>query len=334
MMKSIPPTIRTLYVDLVQELHARTERPGSIYVRSIKGIDYVYAKRSVGVSRRDVFIGRADDAEIASRVEGIKAETERAKARRKTISALKAAGVPAPAAQLGAVLDAFDDAGLLTKMTVVGTAAYQCYAPLTGHYLPAIHLMTQDADFATLSLSIQADEEGEDVETILKRADPSFASIPGLNPQSLPSHFRSASGLMVDLLTPQLRRDDPNPMPLNNLKAGATPLQYLRWLIAEPVQAAVLFSAGIPVLVPSPARYAIHKLILAQKRTMDRAKREKDLAQASALITVLLRSDPYSLTDTRDAAFEQGKAGWREPIQRSLNEIGLSSDFEPKQVTR
>lgn len=328
-MKTIPPTIRTLYADLVQELHARSERPGSVYTRTIKDIEYIYAKRSVGVSRRDIFIGRADDAETLSRVEAIRAENERAKGRRKTISALKACGVPAPAPQLGAILDALDDAGLLMKMVVVGTTAYQCYTPLTGRILPAAQLTTQDPDFATLSLTIEADEEGENLETILKRADTSFTSIPGLNRKAPPAHFRSASGLMVDLLTPQLRRDDPNPMPLEKLKAGATPLQYLRWLIEEPTQAAVLFSAGIPVFVPQPARYAIHKLIVAQKRTKDRIKREKDLAQASALITVLRESDPYVLEDARDAAFAEGKDGWETPVCRSLKEIRLEEDFRP-----
>lgn len=328
-MKPIPPTIRTLYADLVQELHARSERPGSVYTRAIRGIEYTYAKRSVGVSRRDVFIGRADDAETKARAAAIRAENERAKARRKTISALKAGGVPAPAPQLGAVLDALDDAGLLTKMVVVGTAAYQCYTPLAGRILPAAQLMTQDADFATLSLTIEADEKGEALETILKRADPSFASVPGLNRKAPPAHFRSASGLMVDLLTPQLRRDDTNPMPLENLKAGAMPLQHLKWLIEEPAQAAVLFSAGIPVLVPQPARYAIHKLIVAQKRTVDRSKREKDLAQASALITVMRETDPYALEDARDDAFAQGRDGWETPIRRSLNEIGCGEDLRP-----
>lgn len=327
-MKIIPPTIRTLYADLTQELHARSERPGSVYIRTIKGIDYAYAKRSVGISRRDIFVGRADDPETVIRIEAIKAENERAKARRKTISALKAGGVPAPAAALGAVLDALDDAGLLMKMIVVGTAAYQCYTPLTGRILPAAQLMTQDADFATISLTIHGDEEGEDLETVLKRADQSFTSVPGLDRKSLPSHFRAASGLMVDLLTPQLRRSDPNPMPLEKLRAGATPLQYLNWLIAEPTQAAVLFSAGIPVLVPQPARYAIHKLIVAQKRTMDRPKREKDLAQASALITILRETDPYALEDARDAAFAEGKDGWETPIRRSLGEIEIGEDFQ------
>lgn len=330
-MKTIPPTIRTLYADLVQELHSRSERPGSVYVRSVKGIDYAYAKRSVGVSRRDVFIGRTDDPGTAARVEAVRNENERAKARRKTISALKAGGVPAPAPQLGAVLDALDDAGLLLKMIVVGTAAYQCYAPLTGFHLPALHLMTQDADFATVSLTIAADEEDENLETILKRADRSFTAVPGLDRKAPPAHFRSASGLMVDLLTPQLRRDDSNPMPLDKLQAGATPLQYLRWLVTEPVQAAVLFSAGIPVLVPQPARYAVHKLIVAQKRTADRVKREKDLAQASALITALREADPYALEDARDAAFTEGKDGWERPISRSLAEIGLTQDLEPVQ---
>lgn len=329
-MKTIPPTIRTLYADLVQELHARTDRPGSIYVRSIKGLEYAYAKRSVGVSRRDVFIGRADNPETMARIETIRWENERAKARRKTISALKAGGVRPPSPEMGAVLDALDDAGLLSKFTVVGTSAYQCYAPVTGHQLPAAHLITQDAGFATLSLSIEADDGGDSFEAILKRADPTFAAIPALDRKSAPSSFRAASGLMVDLLTPQLRRDDPDPMPLEKLKAGAVPLQYLRWLIEQPVQAAVLFSAGVPVLIPAPARYAIHKLVLAQKRTAHRVKREKDLAQALALIAILRKSDPYALEDARDDAFARGRVGWEEPIRRSLNELGLDASFGPQ----
>ncbi len=319
--------MRTLYADLLQDLQARRERPGSVYTRAIKGIDYVYVKRSVGSSRRDVFIGRAGEAATIARAEAVRAENERAKARRKTISALKAGGVPAPSSQLGAVLDALDDAGLLANITLVGTAAYQCYAPLTGFIPPAAQLMTQDADFATLSLAISADNGSEDLETILMRADSSFRSVPGLDRTALPAQFRSASGLMVDLLTPQLSRNDPNPMPMENLKAGATPLQYLRWLVDNPAHAAILFSSGVPVTVPQPARYAVHKLILAQKRTGDRIKRSKDLAQAAALFEVLRQTDPYALSDALDDAIGQGKTGWSEPICRSLMEIGLDGEF-------
>jgi hypothetical protein len=106
--------------------------------------------------------------------------------------------------------------------------------------------------------------------TILRRADPTFAGRLGLNPKDLPSSFRANSGFTVDLLTPVLRRDDRNPMPLTNLRAGAVPLQHLKWLIENPVPVTVLHGSGIPAFVPQPARYAIHRLIIAQKRTANR----------------------------------------------------------------
>lgn len=332
-MKPIPTNIQTLYADLVQGLHARIERPGSLYTRSKGDGEYAYVKRSVGTTRRDVYIGPASATETSHRIEEIGAENLRAKERRKTISALKAAGVPAPQSALGAVLDALDDAGLLRHTVVVGTAAYQCYPPLVGAVLPAAGLTTQDADLATASLAISADDATESLETILKRADPTFTLLPGLDPKAPPSHFRSASGFIVDLLTPQLRRDDPNPMPLTKLKAGAIPMQYLRWLITDPLQAAIMYSSGSAAFVPQPARYAVHKLIVAQKRTSDRTKRAKDLLQSRALIDILKTRDPYALADARDAALEEGQEGWKTPILRSLTELGLNAAFEPLKET-
>lgn len=46
--------------------------------------------------------------------------------------------------------------------------------------------------------------------------------------------------------------------------------------------------SGILVLVPAPERFAVHKLILALERPPTVAKREKDIAQAEALILALL----------------------------------------------
>jgi hypothetical protein len=186
--------------------------------------------------------------------------------------------------------------------------------------------MTQDADLATASLAISADDGSETLHTILKRANPTFAPLPGLKPQAPPSHFRSASGFVVDLLTPQRTRNDPNPVPLKGLAAGAAPLQHLRWLMENPVLAVALHGPGVPVRVPAPARYAAHKLIVAQKRSgADIAKRPKDLAQAKGLIEALLRSDPWSIKDAIEDAGSQGKQGWARLIDQSMKELNIES---------
>lgn len=325
-MTPIPLPIRTLYDDLVQQVHAPVERTGSLYARRLKGTEYVYLKAAVGTTRRDLFIGRADDAGVSDRMAAIREENGRASERRKIVATLRKAGVPVPTRSLGAVLDAVADAGLFRQAVLVGTAAYQCYPPLVGFALPSASLTTQDADFATASLALSADTAGETMETILKRADASFRPVPGLDPAAPASRFRSADGFFVDLLTPELRRSDLNPMPLEKLGAGAVPLQHLNWLIEDNLPAAALFKTGVPVRLPLPARYAVHKLIVAQKRTADRGKRRKDLAQADALIRALRVSDPWSLKDAYEDACARGAKGWREPIARSLRELDLAPE--------
>jgi hypothetical protein len=307
----------------VQQAHAAPAERGTVYKQTVKGIDYLYVRASVGAARRDRFLGRADDPEVQARVAIAKEEARRAAERRKTVRILRAQGVPAPSAELGRVLDALADAGLFGEAVLVGTAAYQCYSPIVGVALPAASLMTQDADLATATLALAADEGEATLETILKRADPSFRPIPALARGAPPSHFRSASGFLVDLLTPQLRRSDPNPMPLKALAAGAAPIQHLGWLIEMPVPAAALHGPGVSVRVPQPARYAAHKLIIAQKRRTEAAKRQKDLLQAKALIEALRRSDPWGLADAIDDARSRGRDGWQRPLDRSLSELGI-----------
>ena len=325
-MDPLSLAIQTLYADLVQQAHAGLPDLGSIYVQTQKGIEYLYANRTVGATRRHRFIGRADDPEAQAKAEAIREGSKRAEERRKIVRILRSQGLPAPSADLGRVLDALADAGLFRDAVLIGTAAYQCYSAIAGVFLPSAALMTQDADVATASLAISADESGDTMHTILKRADPTFVALPGLKPQALPSHFRSASGFVVDLLTPQRTRDDPNPMPLKALAAGAAPLQHLRWLIEDPVRAVALHGPGIPIRVPAPARYAAHKLIVAQKRGGgDAAKRQKDLLQAKALIEALLQSDPWSIRDAVEDAKQQGKEGWGRPIDRSLKELNLGA---------
>ena len=249
---------------------------------------------------------------------------EAAKQRRIIVRILISAKAPAPASALGNLLDALSKSGLLKETVLVGTAAHQCYSPLVGGAPPSAALTTQDADLATASLALTSDTEGEPLETVLRRADPTFRPIPALTRNAPPSSFRSASGFFVDLLTPLLRRDDPNPMPLATLMAGAVPLQHLRWLMESPVPAVALHGSGIALKVPTPARYAIHKLIIAQKRATDRGKRQKALLQAKALIEALRVTDQRALRDTYDDACGQGDQGWRHPIERSLSELQLS----------
>lgn len=321
-MQRIPLNIQTLYADLQQQVEVASSDEATVVATTIGGIRYLRLQRWVGANRVVEHLGRADDPEVIARAEAAKAEMARRQERRRLVSTLRRL-IPGPTSTLGKVLDTVAHAGLFRRGAVlVGTAAYQCYPPLLGAILPSATVMTQDADFATADLALDGEIEGDSMLAILQRADVSFAALPGLDLKSPPARFRNAESFVVDLLTPQRRRSDRNPMPLKALSAGAIPLQHLDWLIAEPVTAVALHGAGVAVALPRPARFAVHKLILAQKRgAHELAKSRKDLAQAAALIAALREAAPFALEDALDDARTMGREGWARPIERSLSQI-------------
>src|SRR5690348_2045692 len=48
----VPLSLQTLYADLVQQAHAGFPDLGSVYTQTQKGVDYLYANRTVGATRR------------------------------------------------------------------------------------------------------------------------------------------------------------------------------------------------------------------------------------------------------------------------------------------
>jgi hypothetical protein len=86
-----------------------------------------------------------------------------------------------------------------------------------------------------------------------------------------------------------------------------------------------LYGSGVLVRVPTPLRYAIHKLLVAQRRKpTEVAKKQKDLRQARELIDIYLQIDEASLQDELDAARSTGKS-WQSAINASLKEIGRAA---------
>jgi hypothetical protein len=225
---------------------------------------------------------------------------------------------------MGRVLEAIAKAGLFNNgMVLVGTAAYQVYPAVVGAVLSPAALTTQDADLAAASLAIASDIEGESLLDVLKRADPTFVPQPGLDPRTPPRRFRSAAGLEVDVVTRHRKSaDEERAVIVPGLQCSAQPLRYLEFLIADPISAVALYGAGVPVTVPQPARYAAHKLIVAQVRNEASGKRGKDLAQARELIAALNTADPHALKDAIADARRRG-AKWKTHLDRSLREIGL-----------
>jgi hypothetical protein len=328
-MKKLPLSVQTLYAELIQLCFAGAGPTGSFYERDIKGISYLYLKAKTGSYRQDFYIGPRDVKQVEVARAVIARANETLPGRKKIVQMLRKAGLRGPLPNFANLIGALKWNGIMQHCVLVGTHAYACYPPLVGHFLDDGAMGTDDADIATLNLGLASRRfdkaSSMSFEDILKSVDPTYRAIPGLDRKSLPSRFLSSSGFFIDLLTQTQKRGEPETLSLPALSAGATPLQHLAWLMENPASVVILAGPGHLVDVPQPARFAIHKLIVAQKRNpIDRLKRQKDLKQAECLIAALKVSDPEAIVDAYEDACAQGKAGWADPIHKSLRELKLS----------
>ena len=108
-------------------------------------------------------------------------------------------------------------------------------------------------------------------------------------------------------------------------------MNYLNFLIADPIHAVALYRSGVLVQIPRPERYAIHKLIVADRRHggPDQAKSVKDRGQASFLIDVLAQDRPDDLAEAYADALSRGPR-WRHRINSSLAKMPATKDVLAK----
>lgn len=331
-MKTIDLAYRTMFAELSQRsLDASFETDFSVagnFVRvPVKGRDYWYFERTQPTKTRK-YVGPADDPDIASRVETFQEMKGDFRARRKLVSTLtRDAGLAAPDRFTGDVVEAMGKAGIFRlRGILVGTVAFQTYAGLLGIRLPGASLQTSDADFAQhYSVSSLIEDTLPSVLDTLKAVDPTFRAVPHRLDPARVTQFENAARYRVEFLTPNRGSDDyadrASPMPALG-GASAQPLRFLDFLIQEPVRTVMLHRSGVPVTVPSPERYAVHKLIVASRRQSNAggiAKREKDVHQASLLIEALGESRRGDdLADAFTQAWNRGKH-WRQAIEKGLN---------------
>jgi hypothetical protein len=208
---------------------------------------------------------------------------------------------------------------------LVGTVAFQCYSAILGIRLPNTAMQTADADFAQFhSISVAVEDAMPPVLDVLKTVDKTFREIPHRTDSRHATQFVARSGYRVEFLTPSTGSDDqvghPASMPALG-GASAEPLRFLDFLIYQPIRAVLLHGAGVPVLVPSPERYSVHKLIVATRRRTDdgTAKSRKDRLQAVTLIEALIEARHHdALAEVFTEAWERGPH-WRAAIVESLH---------------
>jgi len=327
-------TIDLMYQTMLAELGQRSldaawtaDFPpiGRFTPATIKGKKYWYfdiPDGHGGTTRR--YVGPADDPDIAQRVADHKRDKDDLRARRRMVNSLtREGGMIAADTMSGDIVEALAEGGLFRlRGVLIGTVAFQCYSGLLGVRLPMAAILTGDADIAQdYAISREVEDSLPPILDLLHGVDPSFRPVPHRSGGVESSAFQNADGYRVEFLTSNRGSDDyidlPAKMPALG-GASADPLRFLDFLIREPVRTMLLHRSGVPVVVPDPSRYAIHKLIVASRRHTDGqgpAKREKDVRQAALLFEALQQTRRASdLALAYNEAWERGPV-WQEGIR-------------------
>jgi hypothetical protein len=321
MSETIPLSLQTTYRDLLDR-HARRPSPeieGSVLRVTNKGGAYWVARRRIGDAVVERRIGPDDEAGRA-RAKSLKRQNDDlalwGRDAGALVAQLRAARMPTPTTGTGKLINALARAGLFRGGGVlVGTHAFGLYALELGVRLRDSLAMTEDVDVAA----------AREVHVVTDETASLTASLDGLGLRPIagpgeahPVRWETADGVVLDILTPR-RRGAEAIIRHEGLGVWAQALPYLEFSLVDPVEAVALYREGVHVRIPSPERYAIHKLIVATARTgTHRAKVEKDLAQAAALVEALVEARPYELSSALADAQSRGPK-WRAAIAASLS---------------
>ncbi len=324
MTTDIPLALQAAYADLADRcasdaFHAAFPEVGVFTPKTIRGRRYWYFQVAVGEKRPQRYVG-PETPELLARIAAHKLARHDQRDRQMLVSTLvRSVHLARPLPEIGAVLGALARAGVFRlRGVLVGTIAYQTYAAMLGTRLPAASIQTGDIDVAQFSdVSVAVEDSTPAMLDILRAVDASFRPVPSLHDPSRATTYAAAGGLRVDFLTPNRGPDTDAPRALSALGTDAQPLRFLDFLVREPQPAVVLHGTGIPVLVPVPERYAVHKLIVARRRGAGSAKRDKDIRQAAALLEVLVARRPAEIKLAWAEAFGRGRT-WRRLLGEGL----------------
>ncbi len=318
MISRRPEDAQTLFAELLTLLLASdggrgwSHLAGSFTTKTISGGSYVYFQYSdPGGKKRQLSIGprtKALQAILGEQQERRQQHLEELAPIERLARLLHAAGITGLPHAVARVLGALADAGVFRLGGVlVGSYAFALVGNALGVAWPEAAWRTQDVDLAS-HLQIAAPALEADVPSALESLQMGFVPVPQLDPRHASTSFKvRGKQLRVDLLTPgKDGKEDPVFIP--RFRAAAAPIKYLSLLIDEAQPAPAIHARGaVLVVVPTPARLALHKLLVSQTRSLvQQTKSGKDLHQAALLLEVLAEDRP---DDIKAAAKAFAKCG-------------------------
>jgi hypothetical protein len=211
---------------------------------------------------------------------------------------------------------------------LVGTHAFLAFSNLLGVRWRDSE-QTSDVDFAhagrNISVALPGDVDVQ-VHAALTTLEEGFLPLIQYR-GSVGASYRHSTDLefQVDFLTTRVSNSD-EPIVLPNLSVALQPLRFMECAFIDVQQAVVFDNTGqcTAVNIPSPARYAVHKLLIIGERSLRfRTKVGKDVSQAAALLEYFRERDADTVKTVWADALSRGP-GWRKRAKEGLRALAAA----------
>lgn len=326
--RELPAAAQTAYAELqelvqvAEALRSPASLTGTVGWKTIKGRRYAYWQfKEIDGRKREYYLG-PDGPQIAA-IEHARDQPAPAleAVARQARAAVAHGNLPTPAKPFRIVKRFADYQFFRAGGLLVGTHAFLAMGNQLG-VAWGEGTRTLDLDFAhagpggDVAVALPADLK-TDMPDALKSLEMGF--LPALGgSRGFASQYVSERepDLRIDFLTvPRRKRDDVH---APDLGVALVPLKFLDYLLEQPGQALLLDAADACLVnLPDPARYGLHKLLVAAERGARHPKYHKDIGQALALIDWHLERAPTLLLDAWRDLTGRG-AGWTKRARQSL----------------
>lgn len=268
--------------------------------KTVRNTEYLFKDRdrrgngqSLGVRSKETeaLLATFVEARTAAQ-ERLRLITEKVKEQARLNKALRLNRVPVVVAR---VLRELDRAGLSDSFTVIGTQALYAYEAAAGAHLILELLASGDVDLlydARQQMTVVSEKlDGQGLLGLLKKADKTFECV-------RENGYRAANAgqFMVDLVIAPRAMENHRPVTFAPSDLVATEVPGLQWLLNSPkLEAVAIDEEGwpVPIRVPDPRVFALHKAWLSRLPTREPLKKPRDLDQARAVASLVRDLMPH-----------------------------------------
>ncbi|MDR3671412.1 MAG: GSU2403 family nucleotidyltransferase fold protein [Holophaga sp.] len=231
------------------------------------------------------------------------------------------------------IIRGFAEAGVFRLGGIlVGTHAFAAIGTSLGVRWPSA-LKTTDIDFSAYAKRIdlgipQTPQTMASIPRVIEALEMGF--VPSLHLSlkhrecQATSYNIPGADWRIDLVTATMGANLDNPIEIPRLGAYAQPLPFMDYLLERTMDAVIVGNTAVLVRVPEPARFAVHKLLVASNRGPQSAlKADKDRLQSALLMSHLEREWPGNLTLAAEDAISRGSS-WAKRIRQEAERLPLS----------